>query len=323
MNEKINATLKSADTEDWIDYHIVRPFTYYLAYFFARLDIHPNTVTIASMIIGAGSAFFFAHGSFYYEGTWGVFCNLMAFLLLFIADILDNTDGQLARMTGKKSPLGRILDGAAGFAWYIPIYVALVYRFYQHHSLEFGWLNIENTEQATVVVFVLALISGIAGLAKQQRIADYYIQAHLFFQKGEKGSELDNSAVEKEKYRRMTWKDNFTEKFFQRTYVNYTVSQEKITPEFQNLLSLLRQKYGATENFPESVRTEFYRNSKALMKYIFLLIFNFRTAYLFLFCMLDVPVLTFFFEIIVVSLIAWYVVRRHEAFCKKIAQTLK
>ena len=50
----------------------------------------------------------------------------------------------------------------AGFAWFIPIYVVLVWRFYQHHTIEFGWLGIADTPQnailATIVVFVLGLI---------------------------------------------------------------------------------------------------------------------------------------------------------------------
>ena len=169
---------------------------------FNKFDIHPNTVTIWSMIVGAASAIFFGCGSFYYSGTWGLMMNIIAIVLLMIADILDCTDGQLARLSGKKSRIGRILDGVAGFAWFIPIYHVLVYRFYLHHDIEFGWLGIENTQEntliATAVVYVLGLISGIAGLAGQQRLADYYIQIHLFFLKGEKGSELDNSVRQQE-----------------------------------------------------------------------------------------------------------------------------
>ena len=142
MDEKISATLKSSETEDWLDYHVVRPFSYHWAAFFNRFDIHPNTVTIWSMIIGALSCVFFAHGCFYYEGTMGLVYNIIAIVLLCIADILDCTDGQLARMSGKKSRLGRILDGVAGFTWFTPIYLALVWRFYHHHDIEFSLLGI-------------------------------------------------------------------------------------------------------------------------------------------------------------------------------------
>ena len=42
MNENFKATLKSAETEDWLDLHVIRPFCYYLAVFFNKFDIHPN-----------------------------------------------------------------------------------------------------------------------------------------------------------------------------------------------------------------------------------------------------------------------------------------
>ena len=89
MNEKIQKTLKSSETEDWLDLHVVRPLCYYLAVFFAKFDIHPNTVTIWSMIIGAASALLFAQGCFYYGGTTGLVYNVVAVVMLCIADLLD------------------------------------------------------------------------------------------------------------------------------------------------------------------------------------------------------------------------------------------
>ena len=82
MNEQYYQTLKSAETEDWLDFHVIRPFCFQLARLFARFNIHPNTVTIASMFIGAGSALFFAQGSFYYDGIMGLVNNLIAIFLL-------------------------------------------------------------------------------------------------------------------------------------------------------------------------------------------------------------------------------------------------
>ena len=59
LKNKYLATLKSSETEDWFDYRVIRPLCYFLAVFFAKLNIHPNAVTIASMFIGAGSSIFF------------------------------------------------------------------------------------------------------------------------------------------------------------------------------------------------------------------------------------------------------------------------
>lgn len=326
MNEKVSSTLKSSETEDWLDYHVVRPFSYLWACLFAKLDIHPNTVTIWSMIIGAGSCVLFAHGCYYYEGMEGLIYNLIAVVLLCFADVLDCTDGQLARMTGKKSPLGRILDGAAGFVWFVPIYLGLVYRFYYHHDLEFGWLGIENTPEntmiATGIVLILSLISGFVGLSGQQRLADYYIQIHLFFLKGEKGSELDNSARQKEIYDQMPWKNNMIYKLFQKSYVGYTQKQESATPEFQKMMRRMKEKYGTVDQMPETLRQEFHDQSLSLIKINGLLTFNFRTAWFFLFCLLDIPVMNFLFEIICMSLLAWYVNHRYEVLSRQIAQKM-
>ena len=326
MDEKVKATLKSAETEDWLDYHFVRPACYHLAVFFNRFSIHPNTVTIWSMIIGALSCFFFAYGSFYYEGGIGLTANIIAIVMLCIADILDCTDGQLARLSGKKSKLGRILDGMAGFVWFIPIYLAMTYRFYLHHGLEFSWLGIAETESAVLIatsaVLVLAFISGFSGISGQQRIADYYIQVHLFFLKGEKGSELDSSVQQQKIYDAMSADEPWYIRSFQKSYIDYTKKQEQSTPQFQRLLSLLHEKFGPAENFPASVRDEFHRNSLPLIKINGLLTFNFRSAWLFLFVLLDLPAEYFLFEIFVMGALTLYVNRRHEAFCRKIADSL-
>ena len=327
MNEKYYKTLKSVETEDWLDYHLIRPICYYLALFFARFDIHPNTVTILSMFVGAGASLFFFHGCFHYEGTTGLLCNITGILLLIIADLLDCTDGQLARMTGKKSRMGRILDGVAGFTWYIPIYVLLVYRFYLHHDIEFGWLGIENTPEnsliATAIVFLLGLYAGIGGLGAQQRLADYYIQLHLFFLKDEKGSEFDNSARQQEIYDQMPKDASLVERVFQKSYIDYTRKQERVTPQFQRLITFLRNRYGTSTNIPKPVREEFHSNSLSLMKWNGMLTFNFRSFFLFLFCLLDVPVVHFLWEAIAMTLLKWYVNHRHESFSKKIADKLE
>ena len=323
MNEKYYQTLKSVETEDWLDFHVIRPICYYCAKAFAALHVHPNTVTILSMVFGAGSSVFFAHGCMYYEDMKGLGFNLLAILLLMIADILDCTDGQLARMTGQKSRLGRILDGVAGFTWFTPIYAALVYRFYIHHELEFSLLGIEETQQnvwiATAVVFLLALVSGAVCMSGQTRLADYYIQVHLFFLKGEKGSELDNSARQQELYDKMPWKGHFAEKLFQYSYVGYTKKQEAATPQFQRLMNNLRNKYGSADQMPSHIREAFHDKSLKLMLWNGLLTFNFRSFWMFAFCLLDIPVFNFLFEIIIMGLLAKYVNSSYESLSKKLA----
>lgn len=327
MKEKVLSTLKSSETDDWLDINVVRPFAYLWALLCARLHISPNAVTIISMFVGAFSALFFMKGSYYYEGAAGLWANIIALLLLLFADVLDCTDGQLARMTGQTSRLGRILDGTAGIVWYIPIYYLLLYRIYLHHDIEFGWFGIpatpENDLIFTIVAAVLLHISGFFSLSGQTRMADYYIQVHLFFLKGDKGSELENSARLKQMYEDTPWKGNAGWKIFLRSYVNYTHLQEKRTPQFQKLMALLRQKYGATENIPTEVRQQFHDKSLPLIKLNGLLTFNFRTAFLALFCLTDLPFEYFLFEVIFMEILCAYIVHRHESACRALCQSLQ
>ncbi|MBQ8521178.1 MAG: CDP-alcohol phosphatidyltransferase family protein [Bacteroides sp.] len=326
MKKDIQSTYKSNDTEEWLDRVWTRPIGYVWAKFFERLNIHPNTVTVLSMIIGAGSAFFFAHGSYRTEGMHGLLLNLIAVLLLAWANFYDSADGQLARMTGKKTRLGRILDGAASEVWFIPIYLSLVYRFYLHHDWEFGLLGIENNETntwtATLILLAVVLYSGFGCHSTQCGLADYYRQIHLFFLKGEAGSELDTSVRQQQLYQQTPWKGNFLWKAFLKTYVNYTRSQEACTPYFQRLVKQLNEKYGSLGNVPLSFRETFRSLSLPLMKLTNILTFNTRAIALYICCLVDLPWLYFVFEVVVMSLIYYYMRYRHEQICMELSEAL-
>ena len=87
-------------------------------------------------------------------------------------------------------------------------------------------------------------------------------------------------------------------------------------------MAKLKEKYGSMDNIPADVREEIHRQSLAIMPWNGLLTFNFRSAFLFLFCLLDIPAINFLWEIIGMGLLRLYVNHRHESFCKKIADKL-
>lgn len=325
--ENYKKSLKSTETEDWLDLRVVRPFSYLLALLFDKFDIYPNTVTIWSMIIGVASCWGYIHGSFFYEGDEGLWFNIIACLSLFAADILDCTDGQLARLSGKKSKWGRILDGMAGPVWFIPIYIIITIRFYFYHTLEFGWLGITDTDTnvyiATAVVFVLACISGFGGMTGQQRIADYYIQIHLFMLKGQEGCELDTVADQQAAYDALPKDSNPVWKAFQKSYIGYTQKQEDATPEFQKLMKAIREKYGSAANMPVEMRQRLLDCSRRIMPWNAMLTFNFRTGMFFLFCLLDIPVENFLFEIIALGILTRWIIRTHEKCCREILPEIR
>ena len=51
----LESTLKSLDTEEFIDIHFYRPIGYRWALLFNKMGVSPNAVTIASIVIGVAA----------------------------------------------------------------------------------------------------------------------------------------------------------------------------------------------------------------------------------------------------------------------------
>ena len=299
----LEASFKSMDTEEFLDIHFNRPIGYVWALFFNRFGVHPNVVTILSILLGvaAGVMFYFPDMKHTITGI----------VLLMWANHYDSCDGQLARMTGKKTRWGRMLDGFAGDLWFISIYAAICLRL-TFQPLPFG-IGAEHGTIWGIGIWALALLSGTLCHSRQCALADYYRNIHLFFLKGESGSELDNFKQQREIFHSLPWKRNFWWKAFLYFYGNYTRKQERMTPNFQRFYTFVQQKYGNA--VPQELRDEFRRLSLPLMKYANILTFNTRAIALYVSLLIGEPWLYFVFEIVVMTALFLYMRHRHEAVC--------
>lgn len=297
-------SLKSLDTEEHIDLYFYRPIGYAWALLAKKLGVTPNAITIASIFLGVGAGV-----CFYFDNIWW---NLLGALLLVWADSFDSADGQLARLTGQYSRVGRILDGVSGDLWFAAIYVAICLRenvtsefFSAHH-----W-----------VIWVMAVVTGLCH-ATQAAMADYYRQFHLYFLKGSEGSELDNADELRTRFHSLSWRHDFFSKLVLTFYLNYTAGQEKRTPAMQRLRRLLRHRFGQT--IPQSFRDEFRALSLPLMKYTNILSFNVRTIAMFVAILIfRMPWLYFVFELTVLNVILVYMMWRHERICRRLTEQLE
>lgn len=61
------------------------------------------------------------------------------------------------------------------------------------------------------LIWVIAVVTGICH-AKQAAMADYYRQFHLYFLKGEDGSELETASDLKAKLKNLSWSHDFWKK---------------------------------------------------------------------------------------------------------------
>lgn len=120
FKEMLHASFKSEDTEEWLDVYFTRPIGLVFALMWKRLGVHPNAITVLSIFLGVGAGLMFRHTDLMH--------NLIGVVLLMFANFCDSTDGQLARLTGKKTLVGRVLDGFSGDLWFFSIYAAICVR---------------------------------------------------------------------------------------------------------------------------------------------------------------------------------------------------
>ena len=286
--DNVRATMKSDHTEGTFELLFTRTPGYLWAQFFRVLHVHPIAVTLISIVLGAGSAFFFVKTD--------LRINVIAVVLLIIGNWFDCADGQLARMTGQKTLIGRILDGFAGDVWFQFIYVALAIRLTPTWGI-WGWL--------------LGAYAGYWCHIRQANLADYYRNIHLFFQLGPERSELDRSHLLRQRYEALRWRSrDWFEKLYLFFYIRYTLRQEHMTPRCQEMLNRL-----LPHPIPEAARDEFVRRSRPLMPACQALTFDLRIAVLYLTALFNVVWVYFLFEAIVLQVIFFRLRSRHERLC--------
>ena len=95
---------------------VFRPLAHPLVLLFARLRVPPPLVVAAAGAAGLAAAVELGRGSL-----------LAAALLVQLKTLLDNADGQLARLTGRTSAFGRYLDSEVDLLVNVALFVALAW----------------------------------------------------------------------------------------------------------------------------------------------------------------------------------------------------
>jgi phosphatidylglycerophosphate synthase len=117
IREEYKQSLKMLEVEEFLDLILYRPLALVFVRIVYRTPITPNGVTFLSFLGGLASAYCFAQGtvsSVAWGGIWYA-----------IANTLDCSDGQLARLQGSGTPLGRLVDGVVDWAISVAIFAGL------------------------------------------------------------------------------------------------------------------------------------------------------------------------------------------------------
>ena len=284
---RIESTFKAREVEGVFDLYFYRPIGFWLAHLFARLKLTPAGVSLLAGVSGVIA------GHLYFYRDLGI--NIAGMVLHVCANTLDNADGQLARLTGRQSREGRIIDSIADHLVFLSVYVHLTLRYL--------------FEGSSPAIFLLAFAAGISH-ALQGAAADYYRSTYLYFVMGGARSGVDSSSQLRSDYRKLVWRRAPWQKLLLALYLNFTRQQEMLAPRLRKLRDLASCLFHS--EIPDWFRTRYENLARPMLKWWRLLMTNIRMLVLFALLFVGQPVYYFWFELIPLNLLFAYLVFRQE-----------
>jgi phosphatidylglycerophosphate synthase len=158
--------LKMRELEEIPDLIIYRPLAFLLVKAVSRTTIRPDQISFAAILMGIIS------GYFYSIGKETSFVTAAAFYLFF--NILDCSDGMLARLKKSGSMAGRIIDGISDYIATIAVYTGLAIGYAAKSQNPPLWL---------ILLIFTAISSGVHSI-----MVDYYRNRFMDFIKGGKSN---------------------------------------------------------------------------------------------------------------------------------------
>ena len=151
------STTKGMPIDELADLIVYRPLSYILVKLCTLVPVTPNQISFLAMMVGIAGGVFFSLGT--HEGF------MVGGLLCSAANVLDCTDGMLARLTSKGTLTGRLIDGVAGHVLMTAVYI----------GFGLGLLRAQQNDLLDLPFHPL-LLAGLAALSHliQAALSDHY-----------------------------------------------------------------------------------------------------------------------------------------------------
>jgi phosphatidylglycerophosphate synthase len=201
IQKEVRSSVRLVAVEERFDLIFSRPFGLIFAKIAAKMNATPTQISILSMITGVIGGIFFLWQDHFIYAISGAF-------LVVLAGVLDSSDGQLARLTGQSSELGRIIDGIVDNIVFISVYLCSAIYLFDIYGV---WQSV-----------VLALFAGIAHSWKSA-VYEFHKSEYFYLIGQFKSSRVHFAHEVKETFK----KDTFFQKFVYYTYLDYCNKQEK------------------------------------------------------------------------------------------------
>ena len=120
---KLYQSLGSTLDSPLLDKYVIRKLSGLISKLSIRTPVTPNQITIMSLVLGLLSGFFFSFGGYTY--------NTPAGLLYFFSVVLDQCDGEVARLKYMESKYGSVLDIICDTLVNVALVVGITWSVYQ------------------------------------------------------------------------------------------------------------------------------------------------------------------------------------------------
>lgn len=173
-------SIKSFDTEDKLDLYFYRPAGFLIAKAAQPLRMTPSQLTVTGMLLGVVAGFL-------YTDNQNTASLVAASLLFLLSGIFDSADGQLARMGGKSSKIGLVLDGICDNLVFASCYIGCISTIVPIYGMK---------------IWPMAIFAGVCH-SFQSSVLDFYNREYLFFGAA-KGKDYWNSTLTEARHEKKT-----------------------------------------------------------------------------------------------------------------------
>ncbi len=222
--QEYKASLKLIDVEELLDLFFYRPLAFLFVKAVYKTNLTPNQITSIALIVGMiGGIFYFFNT--HYAITIGA-------ILLIAYDVLDCSDGMIARLKKNGTFFGRILDGIADYFVTVTVYLGIGFGFASNSADPlFYW-----------VLLVLAGASNIVHAATVDFYRNKYMD-YAFNRDATLGENLKEFEEESKKLNSQRGK--YFQKFVVWIYLKYSSAQLKASDseDSSNIVKYNREDY--------------------------------------------------------------------------------
>ncbi len=204
--QEYKLSLKLLDVEEFLDLVFYRPLAFLFVKAVYKTNLTPNQITSMALVVGLTG------GVFYFFNTH--YAISIGAILLITYDVLDCSDGMIARLKKNGTFFGRILDGIADYFVTVTVYL----------GIGFGFASNSDNPLFYWVLLILAGASNVVHAATVDFYRNKYMD-YAFDRDATLGENLKEFEEESEKLNAQSGK--YFQKFVVWIYLKYSSAQLK------------------------------------------------------------------------------------------------